>query len=104
TSASRRNGILTGELSVLRSEIVGGHDAKHLTVEAPDDRLLGLAQSDGVVRERLEDRLEIEGGPPDHLEQLARGRLLLQRHAQLVVARFQLGEKAGVLDGGGGLE
>src|SRR4029453_449894 len=46
TSASRRNGILTGELSVLRSEIVGGHDAKHLTVEAPDDRLLGLAQSE----------------------------------------------------------
>ena len=63
----------------------------------------GFAQPDRVLGQRLEDRLEIEGGPADHLEQLARRRLLLERHPQLAVASLQLGEQADVLDGDDGL-
>ena len=53
--------------------------SQNLAVEAQDDAALGLAQPDRVLGQRLEDRLEIERGPPDHLEQLAGRRLLLER-------------------------
>ena len=82
---------------------MGGHDSQELTVEAEDQRTLGLAQPDRVLGQRVEDRLEVEGGPPDHLEQLAGRRLLLERDPQLAVARLQLGEQAHVLDGDDGL-
>ena len=83
----------------LGGDVVGGDDSQDLTVEAVDERTFGLAQPDRVLGQRVEDRLEIERGPPDHLEQLAGRRLLLERDAQLAVAGLQLGEQAHVLDG-----
>ncbi len=53
---------------------------------------------DPILGQRLEDRLEIEGGPADHLEELTGRRLLLERDPQLAVARLQLREQADVLD------
>ena len=90
-------------LGDLGGGVVGGHHAQELPVEAEDERAFRLAQPDGVLGQRLEDRLEVEGGSPDHLEQLAGGRLLLQGDPQLAVARLQLGEQADVLDGDDGL-
>ena len=87
----------------LGGDVVGGHDPQNLTVEAEDQRALGLAQPDRILGQRLEDRLEVERGPADHLEQLAGRRLLLQRHPQLAVARLQLLEQPHVLDGDDGL-
>ena len=78
---------------------MGGHEPQQLAVEAEDQRPFGLAEPDRVLGQRLEDRLEIEGGAADHLEQLAGRRLLLERDPQLAVARLQLGEQAHVLDG-----
>ena len=79
------------------------HCSQNLTVGAPDERAFGLAQPDRVLGQRLEDRLEIERGPADHLEQLAGRRLLLEGDPQLAVARLQLREEADVLDGDHGL-
>ena len=101
--ASGRDGIPLGECPQLRRDVVGGHDSQNLTVEAEDQRAFGLAQPDRVLGQRLENRLEIEGGAPDHLEQLAGRRLLLERHPQLAVAFLQLLEQADVLDGDDGL-
>ena len=97
------DGILLDECSELGGGVVGGHPSQDLTVEAADERALGLAEPDRVLGQRLEDRLQIERRPPDHLEQLAGRRLLLERDPQLAVARLQLGEQAHVLDGDDGL-
>ena len=78
--------------------VVGRHGSQKLPVEPEDERALGLAQPDRVLGHRLEDRLEVEGGPADHLEQLAGRRLLLEGDPQLAVARLQLREEAHVLD------
>src|SRR5206468_6191530 len=100
---SGRNGIPLDKSSDLRGGIVGRHDTEQLTVEAEDERSFGLAQPDGVLGERLEDRLQIERGPADDLEQLAGRGLLLERHAQLAVARLELVEQPNVLDRDDGL-
>ena len=70
-----------------------GLSEKELRALLPSDRgLVGLAQSGGRLDERLQHRLQVEGGAADHLEHVGGGGLLLQRFAQLV-------EQAGVLDG-----
>ena len=86
-----------------RGDVVGGHDAQDLTVEAENQPTFRRAQPDRVLGQCVEHRLQVEGGPPDHLEQLAGRRLLLERHPQLAVARLQLGEEAHVLDRDDGL-
>ena len=101
--ASGRDGVPLDEVPELGGDVVSGHHSQELTIEAQDERPLGLAQPDRVLGQRLEDRLEVEGGPADHLEQLAGRRLLLEGHPQLAVARLQLGEQADVLDGDDGL-
>ena len=83
--------------------VVGRDDPEELTVEAPDERAFGLAEPDRVLCQGLEDGLEIERRAPDDLEQLAGGRLLLERDPQLAVARLQLREQADVLDRNDGL-
>ena len=101
--ASGRNGIPLDEGSCSRGRRCEWPRLENLTIEAEDERPLGLAQPDRVLGQRLEDRLEIEGGPPDHLEQLAGRRLLLQRHPQLAVPFLQLLEQAHVRDSDDGL-
>ena len=101
--ASGGDRIPLDECYELGGGVVAGHPSQKLTVEAEDERALGLAQPDRVLGQRLEDRLEIEGGPPDHLEQLAGRRLLLEGDPQLAVARLQLGEQAYVRDSDDGL-
>src|SRR5262245_35523159 len=61
------------------------------TLRSKDTCHLRFAQSGGGLDQRVEHRLQIEGGAADHLEHVGGGGLLLQRLAQLV-------EKASVLD------
>src|SRR6185503_5189067 len=77
--ASGRNGIPLEEGSQLWRGVVSHHGSQMLTFEAPDDRALGLAQSDPIFRQRLEDGLQVERRAADDLEQLAGRRLLLER-------------------------
>src|SRR5262249_1975152 len=89
-SASGADGIPLEDLFLLLREVVGDHESKELTVETEDRRLHGLAQPDRVLGQCLEDGLQIEGGPPDHLEQLAGRRLLLERLGESRVGFRQL--------------
>src|SRR5262249_14604748 len=79
--AARGRRILLDEGSALSWNIVGRHDPENLSIETEDERALGLAQSNRVLGQGLEHWLQVEGGPPDHLEQLAGRLLLLQRDA-----------------------
>src|SRR5262249_50853544 len=76
---ARRDGILLQECPRLGGGVMSSHDAQHLAVEAKDAGLLCPAQPDTIRGQRVEDRLEIECRAADHLEELARGRLLLPR-------------------------
>ena len=102
-AAPGRDGIALDEVPELRGDVVTGHPAQDRAVKTEDEGAFGLAQPDRVLGQRLEDRLEIEGGPPDHLEELAGRRLLLEGGLQLAIAGLQLGEQANVLDGDDGL-
>jgi hypothetical protein len=53
-------------------------------IESEHERLSRLAQSDGVLGERVENRLQIERGPTDYLEQVAGRSLPLERLLRLV--------------------
>ncbi len=101
--AIERDRIQVGECHELGGDVMAGDGPQNLAVEAPDDAAPGLAQPHRVLGQRLEDRLEIERRPPDHLEQLAGRGLLLERDPQLAVARLELLEQAHVLDGDHGL-
>ena len=97
------DGMALGECPVLRGDIVRGDESKYPTIEAEDHGAFGRTQPHRVLGERLEDRLEIERRPPDHLEQFAGRGLLLERGPQLAVPRPELLEQANVLDGDHGL-
>src|SRR5213593_356173 len=77
---------------------MGRHNSQDLTVEAEDQGAFGRAEPDRVLGQRLKDRLKVEGGPSDYLEELAGRRLLLEGDQQIAVARFQLLEQADVLE------
>src|SRR5262245_38281837 len=72
----------------LFANFVRRRDSEDLRIEAVDERAFCLAQPDRILSESLEHRLEIEGGPPDYLEELAGCRLLLEGLSQLTVARL----------------
>ncbi len=55
--------ILLEECSRLGGGVVGRNHPQDLSIEAKDAGLPRPAESDGVLGQRLEDRLEIEGGP-----------------------------------------
>ena len=90
--ASRRTGREVFDERILRSgeALWVATTRSTIAVKAEDECALRLAQPACVLGQRLEDRLQIEGGPPDHLEELAGRRLLLERDPQLAVARLQL--------------
>src|SRR5262249_51034289 len=98
-ATSRCEGIPLGEFSELWRDVVGGYGSKNLAIKTIDEPSLGLAQSDSVLGQRLEHRLEIEGGTPNHLEQLAGRRLLLEGHPELTVACLQLRKQPHILNG-----
>jgi hypothetical protein len=75
--AARHDRIVFDERSELRGDIVAGHEPQNAPVEALDERSFGPAQPDSILGQRLEDGLEIEGGPADDFEELAGRRLLL---------------------------
>jgi hypothetical protein len=91
------HGVALEEGSELGGRVVGRDDSQKLPIEAEDERLLRLAQSDRILGQRLEDWLEIERRAADHLEQLAGRRLLLEGDPQFTVPRFQLLEQMDVL-------
>jgi hypothetical protein len=66
------------------------------SVEAIKERVVGLAQPDGRFEQRVEHRLQIEGGAADDFEHVGRRCLLLQRLAQFV-------QQPRILDGDGRL-
>src|SRR5262249_14413483 len=98
TLTPRGYGILLGELSIRRGEVVGDHGSKNLTVEAEDRAVGGSAQSERMHRDRVEDGLHVRLRPGDDAEHLARRGLLLERNGQIAVPGFQLLEQSDVLD------
>ena len=65
-------------------DIVGSGQSIHLTIQAIHLSPLRAAQPGGILNQRVKDRLEVEGGPADHFEHFAGGRLLLESLAQLM--------------------
>src|SRR5262249_18003222 len=59
---------------------------------------LGFADAAGALQHRLEHRLQLAWRTTDHLENLGRRGLLLQRFAQIVGPLAQLFQQAGVID------
>jgi hypothetical protein len=78
--------------------IVGSSGTATFAIVAENHSMLGTADTDGVLQQRLKDALEVECRPADGLEYLSRGRLLPQRFAQLLRARLYLVEQSRVLD------
>ncbi len=60
-------------------------------------------QPRGGFDQRVQNRLEVERRPADHLQHVARGGLILERLCQIVGASADLVQQAGVLDGDHGL-
>src|SRR5262249_266769 len=60
--------------------------------------IVGAAKAASRLNERLQNRLEIEGGAADDLEDIGRRSLLLQRLAELARACLYVLEQAHVLD------
>jgi hypothetical protein len=87
----------------LRRRVVPRGRPEELTVEAEDERPLGVAQPDGVLGQRVEHGLQVERRAADDLEHLARRGLLLQGLGEVGVLGLQLAEEARVLDGDRGL-
>src|SRR5262245_1839684 len=103
TSSVELYRILGDHRGVVLGKVADNHGSKEVTSVAEAHRLLSLAEPHSVLGHRLEHRLEIEGGPPDHLEELAGRRLLLERDSQLAVTCLELLEQTHVLEGNHGL-
>src|SRR5262249_40089821 len=78
--------------------IVGSSGTATFAIVSENHAVLGTADTDGVLQQRLKDALEVECRPADGLEYLCRGRLLPQRFTQLLRARLHLVEEPHVLD------
>src|SRR5262245_19227432 len=95
--------MLFDEPPKFRRNIVGGDDSQKLTIEAMDERAFSGAQSDRIFSESLKNWLQLKRGSPNHLQQLARRRLLFQRVGKLPGARLHLLEQPSVLNRDHGL-
>ncbi len=83
----------------IRRGIVPGGGAQQLAVEAENESPLGLAEPYGTFGQRIEDRLDIDGGTADYLQQFARRRLLVERHAEIAVLCLHFLEQPHILNG-----
>jgi hypothetical protein len=79
--------------------VEGHRHSEQLTVEAEDERLVGFAQPDGALGNRLKYPLQIERRAADDFEHAGGGGLLLKRFAQIIRAFPQLVEQPRILDG-----
>src|SRR5437016_3609843 len=70
-----------------------------LPVKPQNGRRIAIAESPGVPRDRVEDRLDIGLRSADDAQDLTCRRLLFQRLCQVVIPRLQFLEQADVLDG-----
>src|SRR5262245_42199574 len=77
--------------------------AKKIAVALEQPRVIRLGQARHRLNESIEYRLQVESRPADDLEHISGGGLLLQRFAQIAIARLQLSKQAHVLDRDNGL-
>src|SRR5438128_1992461 len=80
------------ELQAARRGIVGSGGAAAFAIVAENHAVLGTADADGILQQRLKDTLEVERRAADGLEHFGRGSLLPQRLAQLLGACLHLFE------------
>ena len=89
---------------------MGRSKVQRVAVPAINIAKLGVADADGILEHRVEDRLQIAWRAGNNLEHFRGGRLLLQRLrkiggalAEVVSTLPQLVEQPRVLDGNDGL-
>ncbi len=82
-----------------RNRPVGGGWNEQVAVQAIDLGIARVAQLSRMPGHRVQDRLEIGRRARDHAQDLARGRLLLQRRGEIGVPGLQLAEQPRVVDG-----
>ena len=76
--ATRRDRILLHEFAVLSGRAVRRHEPVPVALEPEDESVLRLGQAGGVLDERVEHALEVEGGAADDLEDVTRRGLLVE--------------------------
>src|SRR5262249_28493474 len=89
----RELSVALGDRTVMRDE------GQPVAVDAEDRRVERLTQPGGALRYSVEHRLNVGGRLADHAQDIARGRLLLERDPQLAVPSLKLREQPHVLDG-----
>src|SRR5262245_17081768 len=75
-----------------------GQQMKELTFETNQGSCPPTEKTQGAVGDRVEDRLDIGWRTRNDPEDLARGRLSVQRSGEIVIADLQLPEQSDVLD------
>ena len=88
------------------ASVVGARERNELDLMARDPGQRARVrpqQADGAGYDRVEHRLDIRLRAADDAQDVAGGRLRVQRRRQLTVARLELGEQAHVLDRDHGL-
>ena len=94
-------------LPVVEVPIIADAGARHVhdvvAIEALDDGVLGIAETGCTFHDGVEDGLELGGHAADDSEDIAGGRVVLQRLGQIAAALVQFLEEASVLDGDDGL-
>lgn len=95
------DGVLLQEATERRrcSEIAG--PAIRPLLEGEDQAACRPAQLGCMLYEGLQHRLELEGGPVDALQELARHRLMLQGLFERSILRLDFLKETGVFDGDG---
>src|SRR5262249_44878629 len=91
-SPPRANWGALPELQEAWRGIVGSGGTAAFAIIAENHAVLGTANADGILKQRLKDALYVERRPADGLEHFGRGGLVPQRLAQLLRARLHLVE------------
>jgi hypothetical protein len=102
-SAPEPNRLPPPQLDMLGRATVARRPLEQLPVEPIDVAVLGTAQPDRTLDQGLQDRLDVEGGAANQLQDVAGGRLLFQSLVQVPVSRLELREQPHVLDRDGRL-
>ena len=87
----------------LGREVVMGGEMDTIVLEQDEGAEDSVAEPHGAPHDRVEHGLDVCRRAADDPQDLARGRLLLQRLGEVAIAGLQLGEQPDVLDGDDGL-